>query len=466
MKNHVAPPPDGRLLASLAGSILLASLGVSVATVALPTLARTFSAGVQHVQWVVLAYLLAVTTTIVSAGRLGDLCGNRRVLLGGLTLFTVASAACALAPGLDWLIAGRMVQGLGAAILMSLPISMAKGLVARNRLGTAMGLLGTMSAIGTALGPSVGGMLIDGLGWRAPFVLLASGGVLMLAAVMTSVPRSQASQTNRRRMDWAGSAWLSVVLLCFAMTATGGKVGVPVPAWIWLLVGALALAGFIRTEMTVGSPLIPVSLLRERALATALAINLLVGAVMMATLVVGPFYLSFGLGLSNTTTGLVMAAGPVAAALSGVPAGRITDRFGTSRTLLAGLMVATTGLCAFALLPRLIGIPGYVLALILVTPGFQLFLAANNTAVMQAAADSNRGMLSGLLGLSRNLGFMAGASLLPMVFNAILGETGVADSTPRAIEYAFSATFLCAAGGCGIALLAATRKTERGEAQS
>lgn len=159
-------------MATLAGSILLASLGISITTVALPTLARAFEASMQHVQWVVLAYLLSLTATIVSAGRMGDLYGNRRVLVTGLALFSLASVVCVAAPSLGWLIAGRAVQGVAAAILMSLPLSLAKGLIAKERMGAAMGLLGTMSAIGTALGPSLGGVLIDALGWRSAFALL------------------------------------------------------------------------------------------------------------------------------------------------------------------------------------------------------------------------------------------------------------------------------------------------------
>ncbi len=115
MKNATPLPHNRLVLATLASAILLASLGISIATVALPTLARAFSASVAQVQWVMLAYLLAVTLAIVSAGRMGDLHGHRRVLLAGIVLFTLASAAAALAPGLGWLIAARAAQGLGAA---------------------------------------------------------------------------------------------------------------------------------------------------------------------------------------------------------------------------------------------------------------------------------------------------------------------------------------------------------------
>lgn len=455
MKNEAAPTANKLVLAALAGSILLASLGVSIATVALPTLARVFSASVQQVQWVVLAYLLAVTAAIVVAGRMGDLYGNRRVLVAGLVLFTLASAACALAPELGWLIAARVVQGLGAAILMSLPMSIAKGLVVKERIGTAMGLLGTMSAIGTAMGPSLGGVLIGALGWRAAFVSLMLCGAGMLALALSGIPKTKASGVVADRMDWAGSVWLSIVLLCFALSATGSRAGMAIQPWMLLALAAVAFLAFVRIELTAAHPLVPVALLRGRAVATSLAMNLLVGAVMMSTLVVGPFFLSFGLGLSEAETGMAMAVGPIAAALSGVPAGRVTDRFGTRRTLLGGLLLATGGLCCFAVLPTLINVPGYVMALVLITPGFQLFLAANNTAVMVDAADEHRGLLSGLLGLSRNLGFMTGASVLPLVFAFLLGGHGLTGSSTQAIGKAFSITFLSAAGLCVLAIVLA-----------
>lgn len=455
MHHNPAPIANKLVLAALAGSILLASLGISIATVALPTLARVFSAGVQQVQWVVLAYLLAVTAAIVLAGRMGDLYGNRRVLIAGLVLFTLASAACALAPGLGWLLAGRVAQGLGAAILMSLPMSMAKGLVGKERLGTAMGVLGTMSAIGTAMGPSVGGVLIGALGWRSAFVLLTLCGAGLLTLALRAIPRATASGAASRRMDWAGSFWLTIMLVCFALSATGGRAGMAVQPWMLLALTAVALLVFVRTELTAVHPLVPVALVRGRAMATSLTMHLVVGALMMSTLVVGPFFLSFGLGLSEAETGMVMAFGPIAAALSGVPAGQVTDRFGTHRTLLAGLLLATAGLCGFAVLPGSFGIPGYMIGLVLITPGFQLFLAANNTAVMADAADEHRGLVSGLLGLFRNLGFMTGASLLPLLFASLLAGHDVAASSPQTVGDAFSVTFLSAAGLCFLALLLA-----------
>jgi MFS family permease len=150
------------VLAGLSLCMLLSSLGTSVANVALPTLAQTFGASFQAVQWVVLAYLLAVTTAIVGAGRLGDLVGRRRLLLTGIAVFTSASMLCGLAPSLGALIAARAAQGLGAAVMMALAMAFVSETVPQARVGSAMGVLGAMSAVGTALGPSAGGVLLAG----------------------------------------------------------------------------------------------------------------------------------------------------------------------------------------------------------------------------------------------------------------------------------------------------------------
>ncbi len=197
-------------LASLSLSMLLASLGTSIANVGLPTLAQAFDASFQQVQWIVLAYLLAITTLIVSVGRLGDLIGRRRLLLAGILLFTMASVLCGVAPTLGLLIAARAAQGLGAAIMMALAIALVGETVPKARLGSAMGLLGTMSAIGTALGPSLGGVLIAGLGWRAIFLVNVPLGLLSSAPRLSlSAPRSPRAEgrAGRLRSSWARCCW-------------------------------------------------------------------------------------------------------------------------------------------------------------------------------------------------------------------------------------------------------------------
>ncbi len=437
-------------MAALSLAMLLASLGVSVATVAQPTLTREFAATVPHVQWVVLAYLLSVTVTIVLAGRLGDLIGLRRVLLSGFGVFALASLLCAAAPTLNALIAGRALQGVGGAVLMALPISLIRATVAKERTGAAMGLMGAMSGIGTALGPSVGGVLIDWSGWRTPFLVLAGVATLGALLALRRLPAGSGRKAGLRgALDLLGTLVLAVALTAYSLAVTGGQHGSGVP---WMLVAAAATVLFLIIESRQDQPLVRLSALANRVISLSLFTNLVVTTAMMATLVVGPYFLAFSLGLREASIGLVMAVGPVAAALAGVPAGRVTDKLGTARVLLLGLAQIVLGLVCFAVLPGHLGVAGYIVSLILLTPGFQLFLAANNTAVMMAAPDGQQGLMSGLLGLSRNLGFMTGASVMGAIFVRGVGTRDIAGAGPEAVGVSFASTFLIAAVMAVVAL--------------
>src|ERR1043166_353180 len=217
-------PPIRWALAALSLSMLLSSLGISIANVGLPTLAQAFDASFQEVQWIVLAYLLAITTLIVSAGRLGDVVGRRRLLLAGLLVFTAASVLCGIAPRLSLLIAARAAQGVGAAIMMALTMAFVGETVPKDRTGSAMGLLGTMSAVGTALGPSLGGVLIAGLGWPAIFLLNVPLGILAFLLAYHSLPVDRRGpKADRAGFDLIGTLLLALTLGAYALAMTIGR---------------------------------------------------------------------------------------------------------------------------------------------------------------------------------------------------------------------------------------------------
>lgn len=410
-------------LAGLSLLMLLASLGTSIANVALPTLASSFEASFQQVQWVVLSYLLAITALIVGVGRLGDMFGRRRVLLGGTALFAIGSILCGVAPGIGMLIAARLAQGAGAAVMMALTLSFVAEAVAPERTGSAMGLLGTMSAIGTALGPSLGGLLIAFFGWQSIFFLCAGVGVAALALNARHLPKDHATPV-RAQFDVPGMFLLAFALTAYAlaMTLEKGRMG---PLSISLLLVALAGAGlFVRRERQAPSPLVKLTILRDRDLGGGLAMSVLVTTVLMATLVVGPFYLSQALGFEAAGVGLVMSVGPLVAAITGVPAGRLVDRLGTQLITAGGIAGVIAGSLLLATLPTAAGTGGYIASMVLMTAGYALFQAANNTVVMTGAGAANRGVVSALLNLSRNLGLVTGASLMGAVFAIASGMGG------------------------------------------
>lgn len=174
MEQAESPTPDRanrKVMTALALSMLLASLGTSIANIALPALTVAFSASFQQVQSVVLAYLATLTVCVVVAGRLGDRYGLTRMQLVGLGLFAAAAWLCSVAPNLWFLVGARALQGVGAAFLMTLSMALMRQTVREDRVGHAMGLLGTASALGTALGPPLGGLLLTTAGWRGIFLV-------------------------------------------------------------------------------------------------------------------------------------------------------------------------------------------------------------------------------------------------------------------------------------------------------
>lgn len=380
--------------ATLALSMGMASLGTSIANIALPALATAFSAPFSQVQAVVVAYLATLTVSVVIAGRLGDHYGLKPMLVVGLSLFLAGSLLCAVAPTLWILIGARAIQGVGAAFLMTLSMALMRQIASEARVGRAMGLLGTVSALGTALGPSLGGLLIPAVGWRGVFWVQAPLAVIALLLALTMLP------------------------------ADPRKKGTPTPA-LWSVL--------------------------NRTVAPNLIVNVLVAAVMMTTLVVGPFYLGAGLGLSATLVGFVMAVGPVISIFSGVPSGRLVDGWGSGRVLAVGLTLLAAGAFLLALLPNLIGVAGYVLSIIVLTPGYQLFQAANNTAALADVPKDRRGTVSGLLSLSRNIGLIAGASAMGAVFAFGVGTDDFTHVAAGPIAMGMRLTFLLA----GVMMVAA-----------
>jgi EmrB/QacA subfamily drug resistance transporter len=443
--------PSVRLaLAGLSLSMLLSSLGISIANVGLPTFAIAFSASFQEVQWVVLSYLLAITTLIVSAGRLGDMIGRRRLLLTGIVIFTVASALCGVAPTLWLLIAARAAQGLGAAIMMALTMAFIGETVPKERTGSAMGLLGTMSAIGTALGPSLGGVLIAGSSWRAIFLINVPLGLLTLLLAYRALPADRV-KSDRVAFDKVGTLLLALTLSAYALAMTMGR-GNFGALNIALLLAAFVGAGiFLRVEARAASPLIRLAMFRDAVLSAGLATSALVSTVMMATLVVGPFYLSRALGLNAALVGMVLSVGPLVAALTGVPAGRIADRLGPQRMTIAGLAGMAAGCFALSVVPVAFGIPGYIAPLAVLTASYALFQTANNTAVMADIRADQRGVVSGMLNLSRNLGLVTGASVLGAVFAFASAAADIATANSVAVATGMRITFAVA----GVLIVAA-----------
>jgi MFS family permease len=309
-----------------------------------------------------------------------------------------------------------------------------------------MGLLGTTSAIGTALGPSLGGLLISALGWRAMFLVSVPLAAVTLILAHRSLPADRpASKTTQARFDLRGTLLLAATLAAYALAMTLGRGHFGPTNAALLLAAAVGVGLFVLVEARAASPLIRLATFRDAPLCAGLAMSALVSTVMMATLVVGPFYLTRALGLDAARSGLVLSVGPLVAALTGVPAGRIVDRFGPRRATVGGLLGMGAGFAALALLPVTSGVPGYVAPMAVATACYALFQAANTTSIMANVDPDRRGVTSGLLNLSRNLGLITGASAMAAVFAAAAATADVSRAHPEAVAAGMQTTFAVAA---------------------
>lgn len=441
-----SPVSVGWILASLSLSMLLSSLGTSIANVALPTLAQVFNASFQEVQWVVLAYLLAITTLIVSIGKLGDIIGRRRLLLTGIVLFTVSSAFAGGAQNLSFLVAARVFQGLGAAAMMTLSVAFIGETISKDKIGSSMGLLGTMSAIGTALGPSLGGMLIGGLGWQSIFLVNVPLGILTFLLAYYFLPLDQQREKNKEIVvDKLGTSLLALTLAAYSLAMTIGRGTFGFFNLVLLLTAVFGICFFILAQIKTAAPLIELNLFTEPRFSLGFALSTLVAMVLMTTLVVGPFYLSITLGLNSATVGMIMSIGPVAVVLTGIPIGHLVDKLGEKRLTFVGLINILAGSLMLSFFPARLGITGYIIPIIVITIGYAMFQTANNTSVLKDVQSDQRGVISGLLNLSRNLGLITGTTLMGAVFAFAAGTNDLTKAQPEAIAQGMQITFALAA---------------------
>jgi MFS family permease len=255
------------------------------------------------------------------------------------------------------------------------------------------------------------------------------------------LPADRARIAGAGRFDVPGTLVLAMTLGAYALGTTAGGAGVRVLLLVGAGIGGLA---FYLVQKRTKNPLAPWRLVRDRSLTSNLLANTIVSTVMMATLIVGPFYLSTALGLSAPLVGMAMSVGPAVVALAGVPAGLLVDRMGTQRVLRAGLATMTAGCLALFMTSVTLGVVGYIVPIAVLTFGYALFQTSNNTAVMARIGVEDRGAMSGLLNLSRNLGLVTGASVMGAVFAAASGFQELASAAPEGAARGMRITFVIA----------------------
>jgi DHA2 family multidrug resistance protein-like MFS transporter len=439
-------PQRAWAIASVALAIAMTVLDSSIANVALPVIARQFGAAPADSVWIVNAYQLAIVVLLLPLASLGEIVGYRRIYVVGLSLFVVASLGCALSRSLPVLAAMRMVQGFGAAGVMSVNGALVRFIYPHRLLGRGVGLNAMVVSVTAAIGPSVAAAILAVGPWPWLFAINIPVGLAALALAARVLP---ANPLNDRPFDWPSAA---LNALTFGLIISGVDTLTRTAAKSWgaveLALGALAAAMLARREWSRPRPLVPFDLLRDRTFALSVMTSIASFAAQMLAFVSLPFHFEISLHRSQVETGLLLTPWPAAVAVAAPLAGRLADRFSSPLLCAIGLLALTAGLTGLALLGPDASSLDISWRMALCGLGFGFFQAPNNRMLLTAAPRERAGAAGGMLGVARLTGQTIGAVLTAVA----LGWFGAGG---EAISLGVAAAFALAAAGFSALRLAA-----------
>ena len=436
-----SPDPDGlptprRIIAvfALLAAIVLAVLDGSIVNVALPTMAGALDVSPAASIWIVSAYQLALVVALLPFAALGESMGYRRVFVAGVLLFTLASALCAVAPNLPVLVAARVLQGLGGAATMSLLAALLRYTYPHRLLGRAIGWNAMAVALSSATGPTLGAAILHVAAWPWLFAVNIPIGCLVLAAA----PALPETPGSGRRVDGI-SALLNALFFAPLILAVDRLTEAPLWAAGLLLVAAVSLVALVRREAPRAAPLIPLDLLRNRAIRLSVIASVCAFAAQMLAFVGLPFYLQHGLGRDALTTGLLMTPWPITVAVAAPFAGRLSERVSTATLCALGGGCLAVGLGLAAAWPLDGGIAPLIVFNMLSGLGFGFFQTPNNRNMLLSAPKERSGAAGGMQATARLFGQTNGAVITALLFGF------VGNTAPR-LALAVGAAFALAAG--------------------
>jgi len=390
----------------------MGQLDASIVTMTYPQLQSDFNTGLGSVQWVSLSYLVVLAVLLVPVGRWADTRGRKLLYLYGFGLFSVASAACALAPSLGWLVAGRGFQAVAAALLQANSVALVVLSVPRSRVRTALGFQGAAQALGLALGPSLGGVLVDAYGWRSVFWVNVPIGIVAILAGYLLLPRSRDLSPGRGR-DVAGFVLLAGAIVS-SLLVLSSLSGMPLPSAVVLglcVAAVVTVVLFWRAESRAVAPLVDITLLRRGGLGVSLAGALLAYLLLFAPLVLYPSVFATW-GMSTAVGGLVLSCLPAGFALAAVGANVLHLRASNHQRVGVGAVGVFACVVANIALWRS---PGQIAVLLLLMGAFLgLVIPANNATVMEAVPASASAVTGGMVNVARALGTALGVALAAM----------------------------------------------------
>jgi len=438
-------PKDLMIVLVISLGSFMAGLDATIVNIALPTISKAFDVSTVTSSWVLNAYLIVLVSLLLASSRLGDIRGYRGVFLAGFLVFTVGSGLCGLASGISVLIASRMLQAVGGAIIAALGAVMVTSYLSPSLRGQALGIVAMFTMLGAALGPVLGGFLTSALSWRFIFYVNLPVGFLAILLGMHYLPMKDPVAPSAK-LDIPGVmlVFLALGTLIFGLTTLQGEGG------FW---GPLSLAAslafwllFVTREKRAAEPLLNLALFRNRQFTLQNFNVMCIQLAMAGVMILMPFYLEMVKHLPTDNAGTILLALPIGMILTSPLAGRISDVIGTKKPIILGFVIGTLALFLLATLGAHSSIGHAEMYLFLLGAGSGFAYAPLNSAVMGESPLKDRGSTSGLIKMMTNLGSSLGVALVMLVATAAMGPALAHSSAhtlpPAELAEAFHVAFL------------------------
>jgi EmrB/QacA subfamily drug resistance transporter len=389
----------------------MATLDSSIVNVALPVMSEKLSVSMATIEWVVTSYLITVSASILVFGRLGDMKGKTAIFKWGLLMFVIGSLLCGVSKTLQWLVISRVIQGIGAAATMATNQGIITHVFPAHERGRALGISATFVALGTMVGPPLGGFIVSILSWHYIFLVNVPIGIIIFIMGMKILPRTQTQ--IKERFDIKGAILFSLsVILLFGSMISGQEVGYNnffiISAFI---LSVVSFAAFIMVETKIDSPLLPMDIFKNRLFSISVFCAFISFTAISCTNIIQPFYLQYVLKLSPAVTGLFMMIYPLILSIVAPASGYLSDKIGSELLTFLGLLFTAGGLFLMSTMTQYSTLGIMTLFIGVLSIGNGLFQSPNTSLVMSTVSKDRLGIAGSTNALVRNIGLVFGVSL-------------------------------------------------------
>jgi EmrB/QacA subfamily drug resistance transporter len=436
------------LLAVGTGTFMTALDGSVVNTI-LPVIQKDFARDIASIEWIIIIYLLVVSGLLPIFGRLGDLRGHKQVYMLGFVLFISSSILCAYSNSINFLVASRAIQALGAAMLSANSPAILTKSFPDNQRGQALGMQATMTYLGLSVGPVLGGWLTDQFNWHTVFMINLPVGLIALIFSALFITKDK-PEFDSERFDFLGAVLFFLGLISLLLGLNQGH------EWQWLSFPTLAtilssiilFRLFFNVEKKCIAPMLDINLFHNRLFTLSTITAILNYMCVNSSIFLMPFYLIQGRGLSPSQAGLILIAQPITMAIIAPISGTISDRIGSRIPTTFGMCLIAVGLYLLSTLESSTPFQFIILSLLILGLGIGIFISPNNSALMGSSPSHRQGIAAGLLATARNVGMVLGVGLSGAIFNTYYHPA--ISPTDQSLYPALQNSFLVA---CTVALI-------------